>query len=138
MFDKQELRKRFFKIRDLIEDREYKEQKICNLLTSLNLKTNSVISGYYPIKNEVNILPFLKFLNKKEVIICLPSIEKKNSHLLFKKWEFGDRLIKGKFMINEPDHNEFIEPSVLLVPRLAFDKNKNRLGYGGGFYDRTI
>ena len=56
MFDKQELRKRFFKIRDLIEDREYKEQKICNLLTSLNLKTNSVISGYYPIKNEVNIL----------------------------------------------------------------------------------
>ncbi len=68
----------------------------------------------------------------------MPFIKKNNHHLLFKSWKKGQKVFKDKFKIPTPLYGRFITPNVMLVPLLAFDKNKNRLGYGGGFYDRTI
>ena len=68
----------------------------------------------------------------------MPVIKKKNYHLLFKTWSVGKKIFKGEFNISTPLYGKYVRPNVMLVPLLAFDKKKNRLGYGGGFYDRTI
>ena len=137
MIEKKKLREKFLKIRSSIKNKEEKEKKICNFLNSLNLKKKQ-FSGYYPVRNEVNILPFLKHLQRKEYTVCLPCIEKVESFLIFKRWSIETEMKEGKFNINEPNNDLIEEPSKILVPLLAFDKNNYRLGYGGGFYDRTI
>ena len=138
MIEKKKLREKFLKIRSSIKNKEEKEKKICNFLSSLNFEKKTILSGYYPVRNEVNILPFLKHLQRKEYTICLPCIVKIESFLIFKRWDLETEMKQGKFNINEPNNNLLEEPSKILVPLLAFDKNNYRLGYGGGFYDRTI
>tara|TARA_Y100001960_G_C14711009_1_gene847021 strand:+ start:383 stop:928 length:546 start_codon:yes stop_codon:yes gene_type:complete len=135
---KKKLREKSFFLRQLIKDKNVKEKKIIENLKSIIPTNNEIISGYYPVNSEVNILPFLKFLIKKDLVICLPFIFKANSHLLFKKFKLETRLIDGKYKIKVPDNDDYFEPSIILVPILSFDLNKNRLGYGGGYYDRTI
>ena len=136
--EKKLLRDRYIKIRSSIKERLEKEKKICKNLISLNINEKFIVSGYYPIRSEVNIISYLKFLNKKKISICLPSIFKEQSHLLFKKWDITKPLVKGKFSIDEPFEDKYETPTILIIPILAFDNNKYRLGYGGGFYDRTI
>ena len=68
----------------------------------------------------------------------MPFIKKVNYHLLFKSWKSDQKVLKGKFNILTPLKGRFIRPNIIFLPLLAFDKKKNRLGYGGGFYDRTI
>ena len=138
MIEKKKLREKFLKIRSSIKNKKEKEKKICSFLSSLNFEKKTILSGYYPVRNEVNILPFLKHLQKKEYTICLPCIVKIESFLIFKRWGLETEMKEGKFNIHEPNNNLLEEPSKILVPLLAFDKNNYRLGYGGGFYDRTI
>ncbi len=138
MIEKKKLREKFLKIRSSIKNKEEKEKKICKFLSSLVLKKKTILSGYYPVRNEVNILPFLKHLLTKEYTVCLPCIEQIGSFLIFKRWCLETEMKVGKFNINEPNNNLLEEPSKILVPLLAFDKNNYRLGYGGGFFDRTI
>ena len=138
MVEKKKLREKFLKIRSSIKNKEEKEKIICNFLNSLNIKKKTILSGYYPVRNEVNILPFLKYLQRKEYTVCLPCIVKVESFLIFKRWSLETEMKEGKFNINEPNNDLIEEPSKILVPLLAFDKNNYRLGYGGGFYDRTI
>jgi len=132
------LRTKFIKQRRLIKNRGKKEseisQNLCNILSSINL----VISLYLSVRHEADLKKIAKvlYLNKKEVV--LPVIKDSNSHLLFAKWKFGDELQKDKYNIKIPKKNIFLEPKILLIPMVAFDSKKNRLGYGGGFYDRTI
>ena len=136
--NKKELRKKFLKVRSLIANRQAKEKKICDLLMNLNFEKNSIISGYFPIKYEVNIISYLESLNQQKLNVCFPCIIKKDSYLIFKKWDFRKPLKKGKFEIYEPDEKKIEIPSKIFVPMLAYTKQKYRLGYGGGFYDRTI
>ena len=138
MIEKKKLREKFLKIRSFIKNKKEKEEKIFKFLNTLNFEKETVLSGYYPVRDEVNILPFLEHLLKKEYTICLPCIKKVESFLIFKRWNLKTKLKVGKFNINEPNNNLFEEPSKILVPLLAFDRNNYRLGYGGGFYDRTI
>ena len=133
-----QIRKKIIEKRDSVKRRSDKEKKINENLMTLNFSDEDIISGYFPFRNEVCIIHFLKFLTKKGITVCLPSIQKKNFHLLFKKWKPEDTMVNGKFDIMEPSNNKYIEPNILIVPLVAFDPKKNRLGYGGGFYDRTI
>ena len=95
------------------------------------------LGGYYPYNYEIDILQILEKFEKKKFIITLPKI-KKNSQMDFFQWSKNDPLSINKFGIPEPISKVVKYPDVLLVPLLAFDKNFNRIGYGGGFYDRYI
>ena len=99
-----------------------------------NLKN---LGGYYPSNFEIDDLEILEFLEKKNYKISLP-IVKKNNQMNFHSWSKKDPLTINKFGIPEPISSKIIYPDILLVPLVGYDNNLNRLGYGGGFYDRYI
>ena len=135
---KSQIRKKILKIR--------KQKKIKKFIFKLDLILNilkrkkvfcKIICGYYPYNHEINILQILEKFEKKKFIITLPKI-KKNSQMNFFQWSTNDPLAINKFGIPEPISKMVKYPDILLVPLVAFDKNYNRIGYGGGFYDRYI
>ena len=95
------------------------------------------IGGYFPSNYEIDDLKILKFLEKKNFNILLPVI-KKNYQMNFFKWSANDPLKINKFGIPEPLGIKMFVPDILLVPLVSYDSKLNRLGYGGGFYDRYI
>ncbi len=98
-----------------------------------------VVSGFYPYLSEISVLALFEDLFQKGWITSLPVVVKKDSPLEFRQWKVGDETKAGPWGILEPlDTAPVVIPDVLLVPLLAFDKSGYRLGYGGGFYDRTI
>ena len=136
--NKSEIRKKILKIR------EQKSSKNINinfeyLLKILKKKKDigKVIGGYYPYNYEVDVIEILANLEKQNYQISLPKI-KKNSQMDFFCWSSQDPLQINKFGIPEPTSGKMVVPNILLVPLVAFDKNNNRIGYGGGFYDRYI
>ena len=96
-----------------------------------------VIGGYYTVNYEIDDLNILEKLKQKKYKISLPVI-KNNNNLDFYIWSSQIPLKVNKYGIPEPFKNKLVYPDVLLVPTVAFDERKFRLGYGGGYYDRYI
>ena len=134
---KKNLRKKVLNIRKKIDPKVNKIDfiKILNLIKKK--KKRIIIGGYFPVNHEIDDLEILKRLEKKKYKICLPVI-KKNFNMDFYKFSFTDPLIVNKYGIPEPKKTTIVYPDIILVPMVAFDKNLNRLGYGGGYYDRMI
>jgi len=135
---KSKLRKKIFKIRQKITERNVQIDfnQIIKILKKEKID-KKIIGGYYPVNFEVDDLTLLKRLEKNKYTICLPVI-KDNFQMDFYKWSFSDPLKINKHGIPEPETKSIAYPDILLIPLLAFDKNLNRLGYGGGYYDRLI
>ena len=96
------------------------------------------IAGYYPANYEVNILKFLENASKKKFSIALPVI-KSSTSMCFKMWIYKEPLYVGKFGILEPKNSKRqITPDLIMVPLVAFDSYLNRIGYGKGYYDRSL
>ena len=107
-------------------------------LIRLRLKKKfTKIALYYPSNHELNVLKFLEFNNILRQDILLPIIDKKN-YMNFFSWKKNDVLFVNKFGLLEPVKSQIKVPDIMLVPILAFDKNKYRLGYGKGYYDRYL
>ena len=107
-------------------------------LIRLKLKKKSIkIALYYPSNFELNVLKFIEFNNNLTQNILLP-VTDKNNLMNFFSWKRNDALFVNKFGILEPAKTQIKIPDVMLVPILAFDKDKYRLGYGKGFYDRYL
>ena len=96
-----------------------------------------VIGVYYPYNYEIDVRKIFKKLEKLNYCLSLPKI-KKNYKMDFFQWSTKDPLEINRYGIAEPVSNIIKLPNILLVPLVAFDKNRNRVGYGGGFYDRFI
>ena len=135
---KKKLRKKILKIRKKIDQNSNKIYftKIFNLIKRQK-KIKKNIGGYFPVNNEIDDLEILKKFEKKEYKICLPVV-KKNFDMDFYKFSFSEPLIVNKYGIPEPKKTNIIYPDIILIPMVGFDKNLNRLGYGGGYYDRII
>ncbi|MDA8866864.1 5-formyltetrahydrofolate cyclo-ligase [Candidatus Pelagibacter sp.] len=103
-------------------------------IDKLNLKN---IGGYYPSNYEIDDLVILDLLEKKNFKVSLPII-KKDNQMNFYSWSRNDPLKINKFGIPEPVSSKIFYPDILLVPLVAYDSSLNRLGYGGGYYDRYI
>ena len=111
--------------------------KFKKILNKLNIRKNKNIGGYYPINYEIESLKILKQLEKNSFKISLPVVKRKNV-MDFYEWSFMKPLKTSSQGIPEPYNAKKVFPDVLIVPLVGFDKNKYRLGYGGGFYDRYI
>ena len=135
--NKSEIRKRILKIRKKNINKNFNINfNYINKILKDNKIFNKVIGGYYPYNNEIDAIEILKKFEKNN-FISLPKI-KKNFQMDFYEWSFKDPLVINKYGIPEPTSNKIVYPNVLLVPLVAYDKYLNRLGYGGGFYDRYI
>jgi 5-formyltetrahydrofolate cyclo-ligase len=100
---------------------------------------DKTVAGYWPIGNEADVKPLLIKLNKVGCTCLLPVVVAVNEGLIFREWRPEDNLILSGMGVLEPAaHRLKGEPNILLVPLLAFDKQGYRLGYGGGYYDRTL
>ena len=135
---KSQIRKKFLKLREnkLQKVKSINHNNIIKLLKKKGIK-GKIVGGYYPYNNEIDCIQILKKLEKKNYIISLPKI-KKNSQMDFIQWSSNDPLVINKFGIPEPSNDKIKFPDILLVPLLSFDAKLNRVGYGGGFYDRYI
>jgi len=108
-------------------------------LSFLPLAANSVVSGFSAIRDEIDPAGLLGRLHGEGHRLCLPVMEGKGKPLVFRAWAPGDAMGKVQWGIAEPlPDKPLLEPDVVLVPLLAFDAAGYRLGYGGGFYDRTL
>ena len=94
-----------------------------------------VLSGYMPMRTEIDPLPAMA---AHQGLVGVPVIIGKSMPLRFREWSPGARMVEGAFKALIPEDGVWVEPVVLIVPLLAFDARGYRLGYGGGFYDRTL
>ena len=102
------------------------------------LKSN-IIGSFISIKTEIPTLEFNSFLQENKKILCLPIVSKDNfGRLYFKSFKNGDNLSIGKYGVKEPNEGNLCLPEIIFTPCLAYDLKGFRLGYGGGFYDKTI
>ena len=136
--NKTEIRNKIIKIRKkkFDKDLQINLSKFISFLKidKLNLKS---IGGYYPSNYEIDDLDILDLLEKKNFKISLPIVKKKNQ-MNFYSWSRNDPLKINKFGIPEPVSTKVFHPDILLVPLVGYDSYLNRLGYGGGYYDRYI
>jgi 5-formyltetrahydrofolate cyclo-ligase len=99
----------------------------------------SSVSGFFPYKSEIDTRPLLGQLAGEGWTTALPIVIANGEPLIFRRWYPGQPTTPGMWDIPQPtEDSPLIEPDVLLVPMLAFDRKGYRLGYGGGFYDRTL
>ena len=103
----------------------------------MNIRNFKNIGGYYPSNYEIDDLKILDVLYKQNFKILLPVV-RKNNQMNFYSWSKKDPLKVNQFGIPEPVSSKILYPDILLVPLVGYDNNLNRLGYGGGFYDRYI
>lgn len=98
-----------------------------------------IVSGFHPFRSEINILPLMERLHAEGFRTALPIVPGQGVPLIFRAWNPGDEMGKGEWDIPVPLATApEVLPDVLLVPLLSFDRRGFRLGYGGGFYDRTL
>ena len=135
--NKSEIRNTILKLRKKNFNKNFKIN-LDNFLSFLKINTDTKnIGGYYPLNFEIDSLAILYLLEKKNYNISLPKIEKKNQ-MNFLQWSSNEPLKINKYGIPQPISAKIVFPDILLIPLVAYDKNLNRLGYGGGFYDRYI
>ena len=136
--NKSEIRKKILNLRkkNFRKDLKMNFKILFNVLKK-EKNFGKIIGGYYPYNYEIDILKILHDFEKKNYLITLPKISK-NSKMDFFKWSTNDPLKINKYGIPEPISQKIRYPNILLIPLIAFDKNLNRVGYGGGFYDRYI
>jgi 5-formyltetrahydrofolate cyclo-ligase len=102
------------------------------------LQNVGIVSGYLPIRTEIDPVPAMKELHEQGKKLCVPVVMDAGEPLEFHAWTPDCALKSGPFGASVPIEGEIVQPDLLIVPLAAFDRKCYRLGYGGGFYDRTL
>ncbi|WP_112321673.1 5-formyltetrahydrofolate cyclo-ligase [Oceanibium sediminis] len=98
----------------------------------------TTVAAYAPIRTEIDPTPAMETLHAEGYALCLPVVQGPGQALQFRAWRPGMALIPGAFGAPIPEAGPDLSPDVVIAPLLAFDAQGYRLGYGGGFYDRTL
>jgi 5-formyltetrahydrofolate cyclo-ligase len=105
----------------------------------LRITPGTIVSGFMPLKSEINPLPLLRRLAEAGAQLALPVVAGRGKPLTMRAWQWGEPLATGVWGIREPKADAAeVDPDILIVPLLAFDRTGHRIGYGAGYYDRTI
>lgn len=107
------------------------------LRAHLSEQAGRVIAGYLPIRSEADPLPTMEALAARNRVV-VPVVTVARQPLVFREWRPGCRLVQGVFGVMVPADGAELVPDLVIAPLLAFDRKMHRLGYGGGFYDRTL
>ncbi len=138
---KGDLRKTALDARDAMEAaaRAAAAEKLATRGLPFEITPGAVVSGYSPIRSELDPIPLMRKLAAQGARLALPAILGRGKSLLFRAWVPGDRLTMGPLGILEPSPAmaELI-PDIMLVPLAAFDRLGHRIGYGAGHYDFTL
>ncbi len=108
------------------------------LVQRLSMPKGTVVAGYHAVGREIDVVPLLSLLAKSDFITALPVVSKDDGPLVFRRWQPGQPLKPGRFSVPVPAEGETVEPRMVIVPLLGFDRCGYRLGQGGGHYDRTL
>jgi len=115
------------------------ENALRHFLADVAISPDAVISAYWPMRGEMDPVPLLAELFARGHVCALPVIIGRDTALEFRSWQPGDELDSGPYGTLEPGSGAVVlVPDVLIVPLVAFDRRGHRLGYGGGYYDRTL
>ena len=124
---------------ELAESEDAAQRLTGNLLDADAVPDGVAVSGFWPIGSEIDSRPLLLALAARGHVVALPVVVGRDRSLIFRAWREGDAMAEGPYGIREPlESAPEVVPQVLLVPLLAFDRAGYRLGYGGGFYDRSL
>jgi 5-formyltetrahydrofolate cyclo-ligase len=138
---KAELRREALARRDALPaaERARAAEAIAARALPVPLQSDSMVSGFMPMKSEINPLPLMRKLAAAGARLALPVVAGRGKPLIMRAWEIGEPLAAGVWGIRQPAPSAAeVAPDILLVPLLAFDRAGHRIGYGAGYYDITI
>ena len=138
---KAELRREALARRDALpaEIRKAAAEAITARPFPLAVAPGMIVSGFMPLKSEINPLPLMRKFADAGARLALPVVAGSGKPLIMRSWQWGEPLFSGVWGIREPGREApEVQPDILLVPLLAFDRGGHRIGYGAGYYDLTI
>jgi 5-formyltetrahydrofolate cyclo-ligase len=138
---KSDLRKAAFARRDALPpaERQAAAEAIAARPFPLPVAPGVIVSGFSPLKTEINPLPLMRKLAAAGASLALPVVAGRGKPLIMRSYAFGQALNEGVWGIREPNEDApEVDPDILIVPLAAFDRRGNRIGYGAGYYDMTI
>jgi len=138
---KDELRAAALARRDALdaEQRAGAAVAIAARMLPLDITSSTVVAGYAPIRSEIDPVPLMQSLARHGAALAMPAISRPDAALAFRAWKQGETLVPGAFGISEPSATAAeVVPDIVLVPLAAFDRAGHRIGYGAGYYDRTL
>jgi 5-formyltetrahydrofolate cyclo-ligase len=120
-------------------ERQQGAETIATRAFPLAIAPGTIVSGFMPMRSEINPLPLLRKLAREGAQLALPVIQGRGKPLLMRAWSFGAPLEARQWGIKEPaDDAPAVDPDVLIVPLACFDRAGHRIGYGAGYFDKTI
>lgn len=122
-----------------VEQRAGAAEVIAAAALPIELPPGTIVAGYSPINSELDPFPLMRALALKGAALALPVVIARDHPLIFRNWSPDAGLVRGSYGIFQPSSDEpEVDPDVLLLPLAAFDRAGHRIGYGRGYYDRTL
>lgn len=100
--------------------------------------SDTIVSLYWPFRGELNLRRWMQQMSERGVRIALPVVVAKATPLIFRQWTPRSTMVPGIWRIPVPIDGQILDPTVVISPLVGFDQENYRLGYGGGFFDRTL
>jgi len=138
---KASLRQRAVALRDALPaaERQAAAAAIAARAFPVPVPPGAIVSAFFPMGSEISPMPLLKRLADKGAKLALPVVAGRGKPLIMRAWKVGDALDTGVWGIRQPKAEApEVDPDILIVPLLAFDRTGHRIGYGAGYYDMTI
>jgi 5-formyltetrahydrofolate cyclo-ligase len=140
-FGKSQLRERALSSRDALPValRAEAAEVVAARPLPIDVQSHHVVSAYWPMRSEFSPLLLMHRIADRGIALALPVVVGRGRPLTFRRWTFGEPLDRGVWGIREPmqDAQEVL-PDILIVPLAAFDRSGHRIGYGAGYYDKTL